>query len=211
MPVPVPGSYTRIARPPADEFRGAARSIQVTELHTLEEADMTADGFTTCLWFDDQAEEAAHFYVSLFKNSRIDSVSHYGEEAPRPAGTVMTVEFTANGQKFVALNGGPEFTFNEAVSFQIFCDDQEEVDYYWNRLTEGGGAPGPCGWLKDKYGLSWQVVPSRLMEMIGSPDAEKAGRATKAMLSMGKLDIAELEKAYAGLQQDRRATRAQGD
>ncbi|MEU5364124.1 VOC family protein [Streptomyces sp. NPDC005925] len=159
---------------------------------------MTTDGFTTCLWFDDQAEEAAHYYVSLFKNSGIGSTTHYGEGAPRPAGSVLTVEFTANGQRFVALNGGPEFTFNEAVSFQILCPDQKEVDFYWSRLTEDGGTPGPCGWLKDKYGLSWQVVPTRLMEMIGDPDPQKASRATGAMMSMGKLDIAELERAYAG-------------
>ncbi|MEV6959945.1 VOC family protein [Streptomyces sp. NPDC051207] len=159
---------------------------------------MTTVGFTTCLWFDDQAEEAAHFYVSLFKNSRVDGVTHYSEGGPRPAGTVMTVEFTANGQRFVALNGGPQFTFTEAVSFQILCDNQEEVDFYWDKLTENGGEPGPCGWLKDRYGLSWQVVPTRLMEMIGGQDAEKAGRVTRVMMSMGKIDIAELEKAYAG-------------
>ncbi len=159
---------------------------------------MTTDGFTTCLWFDDRAEEAAHYYVSLFKNSGIGNVTHYGEGAPRPAGSVLTVEFTANGQRFVALNGGPEFTFTEAVSFQILCEDQKEVDFYWDKFTEDGGSPGPCGWLKDKYGLSWQVVPIRLMEMIGDPDPRRAARATGAMLSMGKLDIAELEKAYAG-------------
>jgi predicted 3-demethylubiquinone-9 3-methyltransferase (glyoxalase superfamily) len=159
---------------------------------------MTTDGFITCLWFDDQAEEAAHYYVSVFKNSGIGGITHYGEGAPRPAGSVLTVEFTANGHKFVALNGGPEFTFNEAVSFQVLCENQEEIDFYWSRLTEDGGTPGPCGWLKDKYGLSWQVVPTRLMEMIAGPEPEKASRATKAMLSMGKLDIAELEKAYAG-------------
>jgi predicted 3-demethylubiquinone-9 3-methyltransferase (glyoxalase superfamily) len=159
---------------------------------------MTTDGFTTCLWFDDRAEEAAHYYVSLFKNSGIGTTTYYGERAPRPAGSVLTVEFTANGQRFVALNGGPEFTFNEAVSFQILCADQKEVDFYWSRLTEDGGTPGPCGWLKDKYGLSWQVVPTRLMEMIGDPDPQKASRATGAMMSMGKLDIAELERAYAG-------------
>jgi predicted 3-demethylubiquinone-9 3-methyltransferase (glyoxalase superfamily) len=159
---------------------------------------MATDGFTTCLWFDDQAEEAAHYYVSVFKNSGIGDVTHYTEGAPRPAGTVMTVDFTANGQKFVALNGGPEFKFNEAISFQILCASQEEIDYYWTKLTEGGGEPGPCGWLKDKYGVSWQVVPGRLLELVSDPDPEKAARATKAMLSMGKLDIAALEKAYAG-------------
>ncbi|MFJ9820913.1 VOC family protein [Streptomyces sp. NPDC101151] len=159
---------------------------------------MTTDGFTTCLWFDDQAEEAAAYYVSVFKHSSIGRVARYPEGAPRPAGTVLTVEFTANGHRFVALNGGPEFTFNEAISFQIFCADQEEIDYYWTKLTENGGEPGPCGWLKDRYGVSWQVVPERLADMVGGPDPDKAARTTRALLGMGKLDIAELEKAYAG-------------
>ncbi|MFJ8109430.1 VOC family protein [Streptomyces sp. NPDC096132] len=159
---------------------------------------MTTDGFTTCLWFDGQAEEAAHHYVSIFKNSSVGHVARYTEAGPGPAGTVVTVEFTANGQKFVALNGGPEFKFNEAISFQIDCADQEEVDYYWNKLIEGGGEPGPCGWLKDRYGVSWQVVPNVLNTMITDPDQQKAARAMKAMLSMGKLDIAALRQAYDG-------------
>lgn len=159
---------------------------------------MTTDGFTTCLWFDGQAEEAAHHYVSIFKNSSVGKVTRYTEAGPGTPGAVLTVDFTANGQKFVALNGGPEFKFTEAISFQIDCADQEEVDYYWNKFIEGGGEPGPCGWLKDKYGVSWQVVPARLMEMITGPDQEKAARAMKAMLAMGKLDIAALEKAYEG-------------
>jgi predicted 3-demethylubiquinone-9 3-methyltransferase (glyoxalase superfamily) len=159
---------------------------------------MAADGFTTCLWFDTEAEEAAHYYVSIFKNSAIGTVARYPAEAPRPAGTVMTVEFTANGQRFLALNGGPEFKFNEAVSFIIHCENQEEIDYYWTKLTENGGEPGPCGWLKDKYGVSWQVTPDRLDEMVSDPDPAKAQRAMTAMLKMGKLDIAALEKAYAG-------------
>ncbi|GAB2887897.1 VOC family protein [Streptomyces deserti] len=158
---------------------------------------MTTDGFTTCLWFDGQAEEAAHYYVSVFKNSGIGRTVRYTEAGPGPAGSVVTVDFVANGQRFVALNGGPQFKFTEAISFQIECDDQEEVDYYWTVLTEGGGEPGPCGWLKDRYGVSWQVVPKRLIDMVSDPDQEKAARATKAMLSMGKLDIAALEKAYA--------------
>ncbi|MER5377545.1 VOC family protein [Streptomyces sp. NPDC002553] len=158
---------------------------------------MTTDGFTTCLWFDGQAEEAAHHYVSIFENSGVGRVTRYSEAGPGVPGTVLTVEFTANGQKFVALNGGPEFKFNEAVSFQIDCADQAEIDHYWSRLLEGGGEPGPCGWLKDKYGLSWQVVPRRLLEMIDGP-GENAARAMKAMFTMGKLDIAALEKAYAG-------------
>ncbi|MXM66030.1 VOC family protein [Streptomyces sp. HUCO-GS316] len=159
---------------------------------------MATQGFTTCLWFDDQAEEAAHHYVSIFKNSSVGKLSRYPEGAMRPAGAVMTVEFTADGHKFVALNGGPEFQFNEAISFQIFCENQEEIDYYWTKLTEGGGEPGPCGWLKDKYGVSWQVIPDTLDDMVSDPDPAKATRATQAMLSMHKLDIAALGKAYAG-------------
>ncbi|GGT28517.1 VOC family protein [Streptomyces chromofuscus] len=159
---------------------------------------MATDGLTTCLWFDGKAEEAAHHYVSIFKNSSIGRVARYGEGAFQPAGSVMTVEFTVNGQNFVALNGGPQFTFSEAISFQIFCDDQEEVDYYWTRLTEGGGEPGPCGWLKDKYGVSWQVIPDGLIELVTDPDPEKAQRATQAMMSMGKLDIAAVRTAHAG-------------
>ncbi|WP_329213485.1 VOC family protein [Streptomyces sp. NBC_01485] len=159
---------------------------------------MTTDGFTTCLWFDGQAEEAAHHYVSIFKNSEVGDVTRYTEAGPGTAGSVLTVEFTANGQKFVGLNGGPEFKFNEAISFQIHCADQEEVDFYWDRLLEGGGEPGPCGWLKDKYGVSWQVVPAALMAMVTGGDSEKAARAMKAMLAMGKLDIAALQKAYDG-------------
>ncbi|MEU3347305.1 VOC family protein [Streptomyces sp. NPDC006700] len=159
---------------------------------------MATEGFTTCLWFDGQAEEAAHHYVSVFRNSGIGRIGRYTEAGPGPAGSVIAVDFVANGQKFVALNGGPQFTFNESISFQIHCEDQEEIDHYWTRLTEDGGEPGPCGWLKDKYGVSWQVVPERLIDMIGDPDAEKADRTTRAMLAMGKLDIAALERAYAG-------------
>jgi predicted 3-demethylubiquinone-9 3-methyltransferase (glyoxalase superfamily) len=163
-----------------------------------QEVLMTAHGFTTCLWFDGQAEEAAHFYVSVFKNSSIGHITRYNEGTPGTPGSVMTVEFTANGQKFVGLNGGPEYKFTEAISFQIMCADQEEVDYYWTKLTEDGGENGPCGWLKDRYGVSWQVVPERLIEMIGDADQQKASRATQAMMAMGKLDIAALENAYAG-------------
>ncbi|CAL9362711.1 hypothetical protein SUDANB176_00708 [Streptomyces sp. enrichment culture] len=159
---------------------------------------MTTDGFTTCLWFDGRAEEAADFYVSVFKNSSIGRILRNTESAYGTTGSVLTVEFTANGQRFVALNGGPEFTFSEAISFQIDCADQAEVDHYWDKLVEGGGEHGPCGWLKDRFGVSWQVTPARLTELIGDPDQEKADRALKAMLSMGKLDIAALEKAYAG-------------
>ncbi|MFS4092165.1 VOC family protein [Streptomyces sp. AF1A] len=159
---------------------------------------MTTDGFTTCLWFDGRAEEAAHYYVSVFKNSSIGRVGRCTEAGPGPAGSVLAVEFTANGQKFVALNGGPQYTFSEAVSFQIRCADQQEIDYYWSKLTENGGQAGPCGWLKDRYGVSWQVVYDRLIDLIGDPDAEKAARTTRAMLGMGKLDVAALERAYAG-------------
>ncbi|MFF9405162.1 VOC family protein [Streptomyces anandii] len=159
---------------------------------------MATEGFTTCLWFDGQAEEAAHYYVSVFKNSSIGRIGRYTEAGPGPAGSVIAVDFTADGHRFVALNGGPQFKFNEAISFQIHCRDQEEVDHYWAKLTENGGEPGPCGWLKDKYGVSWQVIPEGLIEMIGDPDPEKAARTTRAMLAMGKLDIAALKRAYAG-------------
>ncbi|MDX2706498.1 VOC family protein [Streptomyces sp. PA03-6a] len=158
---------------------------------------MTTDGFTTCLWFDGKAEEAANHYVSIFKNSAIGTIGRYTEAGPGPAGSVLAVEFTANGQKFVALNGGPHFTFNEAVSFQIRCADQAEVDYYWEKLTDGG-EEGPCGWLKDRYGVSWQVFPEVLLEMVGDADPEKARRATEAMLSMKKMDLAALRRAYDG-------------
>ncbi|MFP1624564.1 VOC family protein [Streptomyces sp. 5K101] len=152
---------------------------------------------TPNLWFDTQGKEAAEFYVSVFPNSRITHVSYYGEAGPRPAGTVLTVDFVLDGQPYTAINGGPEFTFDEAVSFLIDCADQEEVDYYWTALSEGG-QEGPCGWLKDKYGLSWQVVPAVLEELLRDPDAERAQRVMKAMLSMGKLDVAALRAAADG-------------
>ncbi|WP_046730784.1 VOC family protein [Streptomyces humi] len=159
---------------------------------------MTTDGFTTCLWFDGQAEEAAHYYVSIFKNSAVGRIGRYTEAGPGPAGSVIAVDFTANGHRFVALNGGPQFTFNEAISFQVYCDGQEEVDHYWAKLTENGGEGGPCGWLKDRYGVSWQIIPEGLIEMIGDAAPEKAARTTRAMYAMGKLDIAALKKAYEG-------------
>jgi predicted 3-demethylubiquinone-9 3-methyltransferase (glyoxalase superfamily) len=149
------------------------------------------------LWFDTQAEEAANFYVSVFRNSRILDVSHYTEAGPREAGMVMTVEFELDGQRFVGLNGGPDFTFDEAVSFQIDCEDQDEVDYYWKTLSEGG-QEGPCGWVKDRFGLSWQVVPKGVDALFNDPDPERAARAMKAMLGMGKLDIAALKAAADG-------------
>jgi predicted 3-demethylubiquinone-9 3-methyltransferase (glyoxalase superfamily) len=151
---------------------------------------------TPCLWFDTEGEEAANFYVSIFKNSRILEVNHYGEAGPRSEGAVMTVAFELDGLKFTALNGGPEFTFNESVSFEIACADQAEVDHYWDRLLEGGGQPSQCGWLKDRYGVSWQVVPTALYELVGGPDPKKAQAAMKAMLGMVKLDVAALQKAY---------------
>src|SRR5262245_51183393 len=153
--------------------------------------------FTVCLWFDGQAEEAASYYTSVFPNSKIGKIGHYTDAGPGEPGSVLAVEFEANGQKFVALNGGPQFTFDEAISFQIYCDGQEEVDHYWSSLTEEG-EEGPCGWVKDRFGLSWQVIPKGLLELVGDPDPEKAAGATEAMLSMRKLDIAEIERAHAG-------------
>ncbi len=151
---------------------------------------------TPCLWFDTQGEEAAAFYTTVFPNSRILEVSHYGEAGPRPAGTVMMVSFELNGQRFLALNGGPEFEFNESISFTIDCADQQEVDHYWSRLSDGG-EEGPCGWLKDRYGVSWQVVPKRLPELMMTPDPEIAQRVMAAMLQMRRIEIAALEDAAA--------------
>jgi predicted 3-demethylubiquinone-9 3-methyltransferase (glyoxalase superfamily) len=158
---------------------------------------------TPCLWFDDQAEEAAIFYTAIFKNSKILSMTRYGEAGRdvhgRPAGTVMTVAFELNGQTFTALNGGPVFKFNEAISFQITCETQDEVDYYWEKLSAGGDETAQqCGWLKDKYGVSWQVVPAVLIEMLKDSESEKSQRAMEAVLQMKKLDIEKLKQAYAG-------------
>ena len=154
-----------------------------------------------CLWFDDQGEEAAKFYTSIFKDSKIGDVTHYGKEGyeihGREEGTVMTVEFEIEGQKFLGLNGGPTFKFNEAISFQVYCETQEEVDYYWEKLSEGGDEKAHvCGWLKDKYGVSWQIVPIILIEMLKDKDSEKSQKVMKAMLQMHKLDISTLKKAY---------------
>ena len=156
-----------------------------------------------CLWFDDAAEEAADFYVSIFENSRITTISRYGEAGHevhgRPAGSVMTVEFELDGYRFTALNGGPLFKFNEAVSFQVDCESQDDVDYYWGRLTEGGDPTAQqCGWLKDKYGVSWQIVPSVLVRMMLDKDPEKSGRVMQTMLQTKKLDIAALQRAHEG-------------
>lgn len=158
---------------------------------------------TPCLWFDDQAEEAAGFYTSIFPNSRIVTTSRYGEAGQeihgKPPGSVLTVSFELDGQSFTALNGGAVFQFNEAVSLQVDCATQEEVDHYWEKLSAGGDEKAKqCGWLKDRYGLSWQVVPSALIEMITHPDQEKSQRAFAAMMRMKKLDIAALERAFAG-------------
>jgi predicted 3-demethylubiquinone-9 3-methyltransferase (glyoxalase superfamily) len=152
---------------------------------------------TPNLWFDTEAEEAAGFYVSVFEDSRIVNVTHYTEAGPREAGMVMTVEFELDGQRLVGINGGPEFTFDEAVSLQINCETQAEVDYYWERLSEGG-AEGPCGWLKDRYGLSWQVVPTGIEELFADPNPKRAERAMRAMLGMSKIDIAGLRSAADG-------------
>ncbi|MDQ3715628.1 MAG: VOC family protein [Actinomycetota bacterium] len=152
---------------------------------------------TPNLWFDTQGEEAANHYVSIFPNSSIDKVTKYGEAGPGEAGTVVTVDFTLDGTAFTAINGGPQFSFDEAVSFLIPCKDQDEVDYYWTRLLEGG-QESQCGWLKDKYGLSWQVVPTILDDLISDPDQEKGQRAMKAMLGMIKLDVAELQRVFDG-------------
>jgi predicted 3-demethylubiquinone-9 3-methyltransferase (glyoxalase superfamily) len=151
---------------------------------------------TPYLWFETQGEEAARFYTSVFPNSRIVEVMHFGEAGPRAAGTVMTVEFELDGQRFVALNGGPEFEFTEAVSFEVECETQEEVDRYWTTPSEGG-EEGPCGWLKDRFGLSWQIVPTALTRLLADPDREKAQRVMKAMLGMRKIEIEGLERAAA--------------
>ena len=157
---------------------------------------------TPFLWFDNQAEEAAKFYTSVFKNSKIGRILRYDEvsakAAGRPAGSVLTVEFEIEGQTFTALNGGPQFKFNESVSFVVNCKTQEEVDYFWEKLTAGGGQESECGWLKDKFGLSWQVTPTVLIDMLNDKDPKKAGRVMKAMMQMQKIEINKLNAAYAG-------------
>ena len=151
---------------------------------------------TPCLWFDTEGEDAARFYTSVFPNSRIVEISRYGSAGPRDEGTVMTVEFELDGQRFTALNGGPEFTFSEAISFQVSCETQDEVDSYWSTLSKGG-EEGPCGWLKDRFGVSWQIVPKVLPELLADPDRERAQRVMAAMLKMRKIEIGELERAAA--------------
>jgi predicted 3-demethylubiquinone-9 3-methyltransferase (glyoxalase superfamily) len=156
---------------------------------------------TPCLWFDTQAEEAANFYCGIFKNAKIKDISRYGKAGQdvhgKPPGSVMTVAFELDGQPFVALNGGPLFKFTEAISFQMFCDTQAEIDHYWNALSEGG-QEGPCGWLKDKYGLSWQVVPAAIPQMMSDPDPKKSERVMNAFLKMKKFDLATLQRAAEG-------------
>jgi predicted 3-demethylubiquinone-9 3-methyltransferase (glyoxalase superfamily) len=156
------------------------------------------DRITPCLWFDTEAEQAAQFYTSVFPDSRIVRVTHYGSAGPRPEGMVMEVEFELDGRSYLALNGGPQFRFTEAISLQADCDDQAEVDRLWETLSEGG-EEGPCGWLKDRFGVSWQIVPRVLYELIADADREKAQRVIAAMLQMGKLDVAELERAAGGV------------
>jgi len=185
--------------PPRTVLEAAFRHSTNREISAMP----SKDRITPCLWFDNQAEEAARYYTTIFKNSKIGTISRYTEAGRevhgRPAGSVMTVAFELEGQTFTALNGGPVFKFNEAVSFQVNCETQEEVDYYWEKLSEGGDPSAQqCGWLKDKYGLSWQVVPRALTEAISDPDPAKAGRVMEAMLPMKKIDIDEIKRAYAG-------------
>jgi predicted 3-demethylubiquinone-9 3-methyltransferase (glyoxalase superfamily) len=151
---------------------------------------------TACLWFDTEAEDAAQFYTSIFPGSRITQTTHYGEAGPREAGMVMVVAFELDGRPFIALNGGSQFTFSEAISFQVMCDAQEQIDHFWERLSDGG-EQGPCGWLKDRFGVSWQIVPRRLTELLSQTDSETSQRVMGRMMGMGKLVIAELEEAAA--------------
>ncbi len=178
----------------SDEFSGSLRSIRAGTAATIAERTLNMQKLTPCLWFDTEAEEAATFYTSIFKDSRILHVARYGKAGPGPEGSVLTVRFELDGQEFVALNGGPQFTFNEAVSFQVSCESQDDVDEFWSRLS-AGGEEGPCGWLKDRYGVSWQIIPTRLEELLDDPDPERSERAMRAMLQMKKIEIATLEEA----------------
>jgi predicted 3-demethylubiquinone-9 3-methyltransferase (glyoxalase superfamily) len=179
----------------ADEF-SSRQASNAKEVRPQPEKDRAMPKITPWLWFDTEGEEAAQFYTSVFPNSKIGEITRYGEAGPRPEGMVMTVSFELDGQEFVALNGGPNFTFNEAISFLVSCKDQDEVDTYWNTLSEGG-EEGPCGWLKDKFGVSWQIVPDRLEELLRDPDRGKSQRVMQAMLSMRKIEIDGLERAAA--------------
>lgn len=162
----------------------------MTQIHTSQK-------ITPCLWFDGQAEEAMHYYLSIFKNSSVKNILRFSKAGPGPEGSVLSVTFELNGQEFIGLNGGPAYTFSPAISFFIHCDTQAEVDELWHKLSEGGGKER-CGWVWDKFGVSWQIVPTRLGEMLSDPDPEKANRVMHAMLQMDKLDIAIMEKAYNG-------------
>jgi predicted 3-demethylubiquinone-9 3-methyltransferase (glyoxalase superfamily) len=173
-----------------DGFGSSARPMSSERCGSLRGMDT----ITPCLWFDDEAEAAAAFYTSTFEDSRILEVSHYNDAGPRPAGTVMVVAFEINGQRFTALNGGPQFTFSEAISFQVPCDSQDEVDHYWSGLTEGG-EEGPCGWVKDRFGVSWQIFPKRMIELFSHEDADVRNRAMAAMMKMRKIDLAQIEEA----------------
>jgi predicted 3-demethylubiquinone-9 3-methyltransferase (glyoxalase superfamily) len=157
-----------------------------------------ADKITPFLWFDGNAEEAVNFYVSIFRKSRIGRVTRYPEGGPRPAGTVMTIEFRLEGQDYIALNGGPEFKFNDSISLLVNCKDQKELDYYWDRLLADGGKPVACGWLKDRFGLSWQVAPASVLKLYAAKDKARAQRAFQAMTGMVKLDVKKLQAAFAG-------------
>ncbi|MGP3683899.1 VOC family protein [Streptomyces sp. IBSNAI002] len=159
---------------------------------------MSSNGFTTCLWFDGNAEDAADYYLSVFKDGRMGRTGRYTEAGPGRPGAVMVVEFEINGQKFIGLNGGPEFTFSEAISFQIHCADEAEADYYYAELTKDGGQEADCGWVKDRFGLSWQVIPPGAIDLISDHDPERAARATGAMMKMKKLDVAEMRRAADG-------------
>jgi predicted 3-demethylubiquinone-9 3-methyltransferase (glyoxalase superfamily) len=163
----------------------------------MKESTMATQKIKTFLWFDSNAEQAVKFYVSVFKNSKVLAVSKYGEGTPKPKGSVMTIEFQLEGQKFIALNGGPHFKFTEAISLLVDCSSQKEVDTFWRKLTADGGQEIECGWLKDKFGLCWQIVPTKLMKLIADKDAAKANRVMQAMMKMKKIDIAGLEKAAA--------------
>jgi predicted 3-demethylubiquinone-9 3-methyltransferase (glyoxalase superfamily) len=179
-------------------FRALGNGIQEHKGECIMQ--LTAQRITPCLWFDTQAEEAAKFYASVFQNSKIGKISRYGKEGfeihGKKAGTVMTVELEIEGQTFVALNGGPHFKFNEAVSFQVHCETQQEIDYFWSELAKGG-QEGPCGWLKDQFGLSWQIIPKALPQMLMDENSDKAQRVMKSMLQMCKIDIAALKRAQA--------------
>ncbi|MFG2983469.1 VOC family protein [Streptomyces sp. NPDC048258] len=159
---------------------------------------MSGNGFTTCLWFDGDAEAAADYYLSVFKDGKIGRIGRYTDAGPGQAGSVMIVEFEINGQKFIGLNGGPQFPFTEAISFQIHCADEPEADYYYDALTKDGGQESACGWVKDRFGVSWQVIPPGAVDLVSDPDPERAARATAAMMKMKKLDVAEMRRAADG-------------